>query len=136
MKTTRNFTGLFFAGLPILLIGGALLYLNNVRNAFGGLLDAHMGPTMIGLAVIGLVCVVTFLLKLRKLSTPPAPPQDRAGDRVDAALAEAKSDFDADAAFARYMARREAGGTAPPPASSGFGNAPSRPAGGFGRKGA
>ncbi|HTU11678.1 MAG TPA: hypothetical protein VMG08_12370 [Allosphingosinicella sp.] len=136
MKTTKSFMGLLMALVPILLIGGLLLYLNHVRTSFFGLLDGAMGPTMFGLAAIGVVFILLFFLKLRKAATPPAPPSARAGDRVDAAVAETRSDFDADAAFARYMAKRDAGGTDPSGApSQAFGNAPARP-GGFGRKGA
>ena len=137
MRTTKSFLGLAFAVLPILFIGGLLLYLNNVRGAFFGLLDGALMPTMFGLAAIGILCIFTFVLKVRKATTPPAPPSDKVGDRVDALVAETKSDFDADAAFARYMAKRSAGTAVPSSTPSSLGGgAPARPSGGFGRKGA
>ncbi len=135
MRTTKSFLGLFFAVVPILFIGGLLLYLNNVRGAFYGLLDGALGPTMFGLAAIGLLFVFTFVLKIRKAATPPAPPPANVGDRVDAVLAETKTDFDADAAFARYMAKRGQGGQSPASGLTPLGGAPAR-SGSFGRKGA
>jgi hypothetical protein len=127
MKTTKSFFGLVMAMVPILFIGGLLLYLNHVRYAFGGFLDKQMMPTMVGLGAIGLIFVFLFVLKFRKAAVPPAPPADKVGDRVEAALAEGKSDFDPDAALARYMARRAT--TPVPPADR-------PPPGSFGRKGA
>ena len=123
MRTARSWFGLIGALLPVLFCGGFLLYFDNVRRAFGGLVDSGIGPTMIGLAAFGLLFLVLFLLKLRRFLAPPAPPSS--GDRVAAALEETRSDFDPDAAFARYMARRGAGGDEP--------NRP--PPGSFGRKG-
>jgi hypothetical protein len=104
MKTARSWFGLVGALVPVLFCGGLLLYLNNVRGAFGGWLDGALGPTMLGLAATGLLFLILFLLKLHRLSAPPPAK----GGGMDAALAEAKSDFDPDAALARYMARRAA----------------------------
>jgi hypothetical protein len=120
MRATRNFFGLAMALLPVLFCGGLLLYLNNVRNAFGGWLDGAVGPTMLGLAATGLIFLTLFGLKLRRLSAPP-PPKAGGLDAAD----EPKSDFDPDAALARYMARRAAAPLAP---------ADRPPPGSFGRK--
>ena len=119
MRTVRNWFGLVGALLPVLFCGGFLLYFGNVRNAFGGLVDSGLGPTMIGLAAFGLLFFFLFLLKLRRFLAPPAAP--KGGDRMAATLDETRSDFDADAALARYLARRESGGTGerPPPGSFG-----------------
>jgi hypothetical protein len=120
MRTARSWFGLVGALLPVLFCGGLLLYLSNVRNAFGGWLDGALGPTMLGLAATGLIFLVLFALKLRRLSAPP-PPKTGGLDALD----EPKSDFDPDAALARYMARRNAAPV--PPADR-------PPPGSFGRK--
>ena len=132
MRTTKSTFGLIFAALPVLYCGGLLLYLNNVRGAFGGLLDGAMAPTMLGLGAIGLIFLVLFLWKVRRMAAPPAPP--RTGGGPTNGPEEEKSDFDPDAAIARYLARRESGadGSAPPSASPGGGR-PVRQAA-FGRK--
>ena len=108
MRTTKNWFGLAGALLPVLFCGGLLLYLNNVRGAFGGLLDSSLGPTMFGLGAFFVLFLLVFLFRLWTFANPPA-----AGPaaRAEAALQAERSDFDADAALARYLARRDA---APP----------------------
>jgi len=116
MQTSKNWFGLVGAAIPVLVCGGLLLYFNNVRGAFGGLLDNQLGPTMFGIGAFGCLFLVLFLVKLWKLAGGPlgAGP----GARAEAALAAEESDFDADAAFARYMARRT-DADRPPPGSFG-----------------
>ena len=131
MRTTKSFLGLIPALLPILFCGGLLFHLNQVRTAAYGLLDNVLGPTMIGLGAIGLGFLVIFAMKLRRHLTPPAPPKT-GPEGLEAALEETKSDFDADAALARYMARRASGSV---PMSKPFPPADRPPPGSFGRKG-
>jgi len=109
MRTTKNWIGLVGALLPALFCGGLLLYFNNVRGAFGGLIDNQLGPTMFGLGAFFVLFLVLFLVKLWR--TAGGPPASTPSARADAAVDAARSDFDADAAFERYMARRAA---APP----------------------
>jgi hypothetical protein len=133
MRTTKSFFGLVFAALPVLYCGGLLLYLNHVRGAFGGLLDNAMAPTMLGLGGVGLLFLLLFLWRLRRLAAPPPPPRSGGGG-TDDPLAGERSDFDPDAAIARYLARRD-GADGRPSSPAPFGGA--RPTGqGFGRKGA
>jgi hypothetical protein len=116
MRTTRSFFGLLLALLPILVIGGLLLLLTGVQRRAGGWLDGLFGPTMLGLAGIGLLFILLFALKFRRAATPPSSARALNADLKAAAQAEElKSDFDADAALARYLARRDA---APPPPGS------------------
>ena len=118
MRTSKNWFGLVGALLPVLFCGGLLLYFNNVRGAFGGLLDGQLGPTMFGLGVFFMLFLVVFLLKLWKLAG--GAPASSPGARADAALQAEQSDFDADAALARYLSRRDGPtATRPPPGSFG-----------------
>lgn len=132
MRTTKSFFGLVMALVPVLWFGGLALYFNHVRNLGGGLFDGALGPTIVGLGALGLLFLVLFLWRLRRTAAPPAPPKSGLGP-MDAALEETKSDFDPDAAIARYLARRSAGG--PGAGSTSEGDGPVRP-GSFGRKGA
>lgn len=109
MQTSKNWFGLVGAAIPVIVCGGFLLYFNNVRGAFGGLLDSQLGPTMFGIGAFGLLFLVLFLVKVWKVAGGPSGSSPAA--RADAALQAEKNDFDADAAFARYMARR---GDTPP----------------------
>ena len=103
MQTSKNWFGLVGAAIPVLVCGGFLLYFNQVRGAFGGLLDSQLGPTMFGIGAFGILFLVIFLVKLWRIAGGASAPP---GARAEAALKAEQSDFDADAAFARYMARR------------------------------
>ena len=113
MRTAKTWIGLIGALLPVLFCGGLLLYFNNVRGAFGGLIDSQLGPTMGGLGIFFILFLVLFLVKLWRTAGGP-PGASTPAARADAAVDAARSDFDADAAFDRYMARRR-----PPPGSFG-----------------
>lgn len=120
MRTAKSFFGLIAALLPILYCGGLLLYFGRFNHATYGLFDRALSPTMFGLAAVGLVFVLLFALKLWRMARPPAPPRSGGGGLDGNAP---KSDFDPDAALARYLARRNAAPLRPedrpPPGSFG-----------------
>jgi hypothetical protein len=124
--------GLIGAAIPVLYCGGLLLYFAGVRNAFGGWLDRALGPTMVGLGVIGLLFLIPLVLRIRRLVAPLAPPRSGGGPGPNEAPREERSDFDPDAAIARYLARRPPDPASPAPQEGGtrVGQA------GFGRRGA
>ena len=134
MKTTRPWFGLVGALLPVLFFGGLFLYFDRVSDATYGMLDGALGPTRLGLGGLAILFALLFLWKLKRSAAPP-PPTGGAG--LDAAVEEPRSDFDPDAAMARYLARRGAAPTAGPTGSAPSlgGDAPRPPAGSFGRKG-
>src|SRR5438105_838334 len=105
MRAMKNWIGLIGALLPVLFCGGFLLYFSKVRGAFGGLVDRELGPTMVGLGAFFLLFLVLFLVKLWRFSRPPAS-SSGPGGRAAAPEEAPHSDFDADAALARYLARR------------------------------
>ena len=109
MRSTKNVLGLIAALIPVLWFGGLAIYFNHIRDLGRGWFDGALGPTVIGLSALTLLFVALFVWKLRRLAAPPAPPSSGSG-RMDAAPEEEKSDFDPDAALARYMARRASGG--------------------------
>lgn len=135
MRTSKNVLGLIGGLLPVLFFGGLFLYFTSVNNASFGLLDGALGPTRIGLGALTILFALLFLWRLRRVATPP--PARTGPGTADAALEDVKSDFDADAAMARYLARRGTSESRPAvPASTFGGDAPPRPpAGSFGRKG-
>jgi hypothetical protein len=133
MRTTRSFLSVAAGLLPILYIGGLLFYFSRFNSATGGLFVRELGPTTFGLAGIGLVFVSLFALRLWRLSRGDGAGRQRPSGLSDE---EVKSDFDADAAFARAMARRSGEPGAPPPSFGGGTPAAPRPTGSFGRKGA
>ncbi|MEA3031364.1 MAG: hypothetical protein QOG13_2689 [Sphingomonadales bacterium] len=137
MRTIKSVFGLVAAAVPILYCAGLLLYFNRVRTASGGLLDSALGPTMLGLGVIGLLFLIPFVLRLRRLVAPPAAPgSGSSGRRAKEAPQDERSDFDADAALARYLAQRPRGApNLASPQAPQEGGRPVRQAA-FGRRGA
>jgi hypothetical protein len=133
MRTTKSIFGLIGAAIPVICCGGLLLYFASVRNSFGGLVDGALGPTMLGLGAIGLLFLLLLVLKVLRLFGGKGAPGAGGGGRAEGAPQEEGSDFDPDAALARYLARQASGARGP--ASPNGGGGPARQAG-FGRKGA
>lgn len=135
MQPIKSVFGLIMAAIPVVYCLGFLLYFNSVRTSFGGLLDGALGPTMVGLGVIGLLFLIPLVLRIRKLVAPPAAPKSGSAPRAEEAPREEHSDFDPDAAIARYLARQSSGAGGPgSPAFPHSGGSPARPAAGFGRR--
>lgn len=130
------------AGLvPLIYIGWLLRHFVGVGGGTAeGVAFIGLGPTVIGLSIVGLLFALPLIIKLLRVMTGV--------NRVPGAGFDAKlkpgevSDapaFDPDAAFANYMRGREQSGEASPVESVSFGatgddGAPVRSAG-FGRKG-
>lgn len=130
--------GVIGALLPVLYILFLLRHFVGVGGGTAeGVAGIGLGPTVIGLSVIGLLFALPLIIKLLRGATGvnrvPGASFDaklKPGEVADAPA------FDADAALANYMRKREAGavigdspdpiGDAPPPFAP-------RP-GGFGRK--
>lgn len=124
----RAFIGWLLALVPVAYIGFLIWYFSGVGGgSMQGIAGIGLGPTVLGLSITGLLFLIGPLVKLlRVLSGANRVP----GAGLDIGDDSPTEGFDADAAFASYMSRRE---TAPPVESD-----PSRPAartGGFGRKG-
>lgn len=128
MRSVKPAFGLFGALIPVLYCGGLLYYFFGFQGATDGPLATGLGPTILGLGAVGLLFCIPLLLKVIRLFAP-AP----GGNPVPSEPEEVVSDFDPDAALARYMARRAAEGIAPPPLPTSEVSAPvQRPS--FGRK--
>jgi hypothetical protein len=133
MKAAKSWFGVVMALLPVLFFGGMFLYFDGVNNASFGLFESSLGPTRIGLGALTILFALLFLWRLKVAATPPPP---RASlSTADGAIEEAKSDFDADAAMARYLARRGGDSSSASRAAAFTPPADRPPPGSFGRKG-
>lgn len=127
MRSVKLAFGIVFALVPIIYCGTLFFYFLDTAGSVQDAVGIGLGPTLLGVGAIGvLFCIPVAWKILRALHTPrtrAASPASRAPDEPA---------FDADAALARYLARKsaEAEGTTQP---SSAGPAPTRPA--FGRKG-
>lgn len=125
-----------FALIPIVYIGGMLWHFAGVGgNSAEGIVGIGLGPTVLGLAIVGLLFALPLIIKLlRVVSGVNRVPGASAG--VSEPLAETPG-FDPDAAFANYMRGRDS--APPPPIAPDAVDDDLRPftprPGGFGRKG-
>ncbi|MES2096855.1 MAG: hypothetical protein V4459_08840 [Pseudomonadota bacterium] len=123
MGSVKTVFGLVGVLIPIAYCAGLAYYFFGVSgNSLQGATAIGLGPTILGLAAIGLLFCVPLLIKLVRLGSPtPARGKPARGSE------DADEPFDADAALARYMARKAAeGGSSPtgsaePPRPQGFG---------------
>jgi hypothetical protein len=132
MQTMKSAFGVIRALVPVLYCGGLLYYFLDVGSVHD-LATNGLGPTVLGLGVVGLLFCIPLILKIARLFRGPGSPGSKGGP--DAPADSSDSGFDADAAIARYMAWRsteaDPGPLATPPAQES-----SRPAArpSFGRK--
>ena len=124
--------------IPIVYIGWLLRHFIGVGgDSAQGVAGIGLGPTVIGLSIVGLLFALPLIIKLLRVATgvnrvPGA--SLKPGEVSDAPA------FDADAAFANYMRKRDAEGEGAPAADPSADTAFSDPQpftprpGGFGRK--
>ena len=103
--------GVMVGLIPILYLGWLLYYFVGVGGGTAeGVAGIGLGPTVIGLSIVGLLFALPLIIKLLRATTGV--------NRVPGASFDAKlkpgevvvePEFDADAAFASYMRKREAG---------------------------
>lgn len=97
--------------IPLIYIGFMLRHFVGVGgDTAEGVAGIGLGPTVIGLSIVGVLLALPLIIKLLRATTGV--------NRVPGASFEAKlkpgevvvePEFDADAAFASYMRKREAG---------------------------
>lgn len=137
MRTLKSTFGLIGALIPVLYCGGLVYYFANVENFTGVPVGNALSPTMIGLGAIGLLFLIPLVLKILRLVGRPGAPGSGSGGRADQSAQDVRSDFDPDAAIARYLAQRPSGAPNPAsPRSPHAGGRPVRPTAEFGRRGA
>lgn len=121
MRSVKLAIGIALALVPLVYCGALFFHFLDTAGSVQDAVGIGLGPTLLGLGAIGvLFCVPVAWKILRARTTSPETP------------APDDSPFDADAALARYLARKsaEAEGVAAPPSA---GSVPVRP--NFGRKG-
>jgi hypothetical protein len=129
MQTWKSVFGVIRALGPVVYCGYLLYYFLDLSGSVQGATAIGLGPTVLGLGIVGLLFSIPLIMKvvrlLARLRSPgsggDAPPRD--------------DGFDPDAAIARYMAQRstEAAPDAPDVRPAREGGGPAR-CPGFGRK--
>jgi hypothetical protein len=108
MRSVKMVVGIVGALLPVAYCGGLFFYFRRFGGWSDGPLATGLGPTMLGLGALGLLFCIPVILKLIKLFAAPRSPVPGGADP------EPESSFDADAALARYLARKAAQGGGEP----------------------
>ena len=124
--------------LPLVYIGFMLRHFVGVGGGTAeGIVGIGLGPTVIGLSTVGLLFALPLIIKL--LRTTTRVNRVPGADLTPGAVSD-EPGFDADAAFANYMRKRDASGDAAMIETAGAGarddvGLPSVRPTGFGRKG-
>ena len=105
MRTFKSVFGIIGALIPVLYCVGLLVYFVGVERWTGVPVGNALGPTILGLGVVGLLFSIPLVLRIRKLFVQPAQSKVEI-QRTAQVFADEPSQFDPDAAIARYMAKR------------------------------
>ena len=136
MEALKPVFGIAGALAAILYFGRLLYYFLDVAGSVEEAEKIGLGPTLLGLAVVGLFFCILLIVRIARFSAGLRSTGSSGRGSPDAPTHDGQGEFDADAAVARYMARRSADAAsespaAPPPHEGG--GAARRPS--FGRKG-
>lgn len=133
MGSMKGAGALIAALVPIAYCGAMVYYFFSVGGgSVQGVTAMGLGPTVLGLGALGLLFVIPLFVRLIRL-TATTPPAKAAKPRF-ADIPEEEA-FDADAALARYLARKAEGAEEFEPVAAAEPDAPAssaRPT--FGRK--
>jgi hypothetical protein len=126
----KSVLGVIGALVPLCYCGGLLYYFFDLSGSSEQIQKDGLGPTMLGLGVVGLLFCIPFIMKIARLfAGPHSPASGGPGDTFPR-----DGGFDADAVVARYLARQseQAARDALAPPTLESGGLATRPS--FGRK--
>jgi hypothetical protein len=132
MRTLKPVFGVLGAVVPLIYCGGLLYYFLDVSGSVENAQTIGLGPTVLGLGLVGLLFCIPLIIKVMRLFSRPRSPGSRGGP--DAPADDDKSGVEAEAAIARYLAAQRSAGSSAPIVSPARGSSGpvGRPA--FGRK--
>lgn len=127
----KSIFGVAKAVVPVLYCGYLLYYFVDVGGSADGIWDIGLGPTVIGLAAVGLLFSIPLILKLVRMFKGPRMPKP-GGNKPASDDGDDDSGAAADAIIARYLARQAEEAKAAAPARAAPKSGPAKPS--FGRK--
>ena len=134
MQTLKSVFRVIGMLVPIVYCGGLIYYFLDLSGSVHEAEAIGLGPTLLGLTVVGLLFCIPLVVKIVRILVEPRSPGS-GGSGQGASTHGGKEGFDPDAAVARYLAQRSAdptpGSSTTPPAHDTGGPTP-RPS--FGRK--
>lgn len=126
MPGIKSVLGAIGALVPVAYCGGLLYYFIHNSGSIEDAKSIGLGPTLLGLAIVGGLFLIGFLVRVAWMiyaAAGSAEPTTRSGTRPSPFDSVGDGDFDADAVVSRYMAQRPNEPDAPPRPSA----PPSRP---------
>jgi hypothetical protein len=131
VQALKSGLGVIGALVPVLYFGGLLYYFIDVGGSVQGAEAIGLGPTLLGLGIVGLLFCIPLIIKIVRIFASPHSPGSGGGP--DASMRDDENGFDPDAAIARYMAQRSTEAAPNAPSARPARGGPVRPSG-FGRK--
>jgi hypothetical protein len=114
VRKVRSGIAVIGALLPIIYCGGLLYYFIDVGGSIEGAQQIGLGPTVLGLGVVGLLFCIPVILKIIRVVARLSSHGPGGPGSPTATTHGAETGFDAAAAVARYMASRPAQPASPP----------------------
>ena len=126
MRTWKSVFGVITALVPIIYCGWLLYYFLDVTGSVHEAVMEGLGPTLVGLGVVGLLFCIPLIVRIVRILSGPRSPGSGGRGGPDEPTRDGDGGFDADAAIARYLAQQSteapAGSPPAPPAHEGGGS--------------
>lgn len=109
MPRIKSILGAIGALVPVAYCGGLLYYFIHNSGSIDDAKSIGLGPTLLGLAVVGGLFLIGFLVRIAWMINAAAGSAERtnhSGAKPSSLDSDNDDDFDADAVVARYMAQR------------------------------
>ncbi len=106
MPKARSTFGVIGALLPVGYCAGLIFYFLNKSSSLETANEIGLGPTIMGLGLVGLLVCLPLFWNLFRMFSGPASPDSGAGGAQKGPAASGKGKLDADAIIARYLAQR------------------------------
>jgi len=108
MQSLKSVFGVMLALVPVAYCGGLLYYFIDLSGSVRQADEIGLGPTVLGLAVVGLLFSAAVVVKIVRIFITPRSPGSGSGRGPNGSAHDDEGGFDADAVLARYAARRSA----------------------------
>src|ERR1700681_1312249 len=106
MATVKSVFGVIGAFVGVVYCGGLIYYFLDQTGSMEEAKDLGLGPTLLGLGVVGLLFCILLNVRITRMFARPPSPGSGKPDGSDASSHDDEGGVDADAAVARYMASR------------------------------
>jgi hypothetical protein len=106
MQPFKSVFGLIGALVPLMSCGGALYYFLAGNGSLADIKAMGLGPTLVGLSVFTLLASIPVIVHIFRMVGDARSPNSSEIDTGNASVHD--SEFNAEAAVARYMANRPA----------------------------